>query len=64
MGAKIIYRKKEFQVESGVTIELTLKTLEIVPESVIPTRNGHLVSEDDVLEDGDVIRLVPVISGG
>jgi sulfur carrier protein ThiS len=64
MGAKIIYRKKEFKVESGVTIELTLKTLEIVPESVIPTRNGHLVSGDDVLEDGDVIRLVPVISGG
>jgi len=64
MTAKLILRKKEYQVRHGMTIRSALQKLEIPPESVLPTRNGELVNEEDILKDGDVIKLVAVISGG
>jgi len=64
MTAKLILRKREYQVRHGMTIRSALKKLEIPPESVLPTRNGELINEEDILEDGDVIKLVAVISGG
>jgi sulfur carrier protein ThiS len=64
MPAILILRKKEYQVRHGMTIRSALQKLEIPPESVLPTRNGELVNEEDILKDGDVIKLVAVISGG
>ena len=64
MSVKIVYRKNEYTVESGITIKHLLLRLEIPLGSVIPTRHGKLVEEDEILEDGDIIRLVPVITGG
>jgi sulfur carrier protein ThiS len=31
---------------------------------VLATRNGELIPEDEILNPGDVIKLVAVISGG
>ena len=64
MPAKLILRKKEYDIRHGMTIKSALKKLNIQPESVLPTRNGELVSEEDIIQDGDVIKLVSVISGG
>jgi sulfur carrier protein len=64
MPAKLILRKKEYLVRHGMTIRSALQKLEIPPESVLPTRDGELVNEEDILKDGDVIKLVAVISGG
>lgn len=64
MVTKIIYRKKEYPLEAGTTIRNAIEAIGIVPESVIPTRKGQLIDEDEVIQDGDIIRLVPVISGG
>lgn len=64
MVTKIIFRKKEYPVEPGTTIRTAIQAIEIVPESIIPTRKGQLISEEDVIQDGDIIRLVPVITGG
>ena len=47
-----------------MTIRSALKQLDILPESVLPTRKGELVSEEEIIQDGDVIKLVAVISGG
>jgi sulfur carrier protein ThiS len=41
-----------------------LKKSNILPESVIATRNGELLTEDEILKDGDEVVLVSVISGG
>lgn len=41
-----------------------LKKCSIVPESVIATRDGEMILDDEILKDGDVVRLVAVISGG
>lgn len=61
---KIILRKQEFEVRPGMTLRDALKQCNILPESVIPTRNGEVITEDEILQDGDVIKLVAVISGG
>jgi sulfur carrier protein ThiS len=47
-----------------MTIRSALLKLDIQPEAVLPTREGELVSEEEIIQDGDVIKLVSVISGG
>ena len=64
MAAILILRKKEYKIRHGRTIRSALLKLEILPESVLPTRAGELVSEEEIIQDGDVIKLVSVISGG
>lgn len=64
MTAKLILRKKEYEVRAGMTLLDALKRNNIVPESVIATRDGELITEDEILKDGDVIKLIAVISGG
>lgn len=64
MGAKMIFRKKEYEIRHGMTIRAALLKLDISPEAVLPTRNGELVNEEEIVNEGDVIKLVAVISGG
>jgi len=40
MPAKLILRKEEFEVKSGMTVRSALEKLEISPEAVIATREG------------------------
>ena len=60
----IILRNEKYEVKAGSTILAALNKLEILPESVICVREGELVTEDIMLKEGDVIKLVSVISGG
>ncbi|HID85734.1 MAG TPA: MoaD/ThiS family protein [Anaerolineales bacterium] len=64
MGAKLILRDKEYEVPAGITVKQALKKVGILPETVLATRNGELITEDERLKEGDEIRLVAVISGG
>ena len=64
MPAQIILRKKEYDIRHGMTIRSALLRMDIQPESVLPTRAGELVSEEEIIKEGDVIKLVNVISGG
>jgi sulfur carrier protein ThiS len=64
MTAKVILRKKEYQIKHGMTIRMALKKLEIQSEAVIPTKDGELLTDDEFIQEGDVIKLVSVISGG
>ncbi len=61
---KLILRDKEYQVRSGMTLLSALEKCGILSESVIATRDGELILDDEILEEGQVIRLVAVISGG
>lgn len=60
----IILREKEYQVHSGMDLLAALKKCEILPEAVIATRGGEILTEDEILHDGETIKLVAVISGG
>lgn len=64
MAVTLNLRDKEFKVKPGMTLRDALLKLDIVPESVIPVRKGELITDDEILKDGEVIKLVAVISGG
>ena len=64
MTVKLILRDKEYEVKAGMTLLSALEKTGIVPESVIATRGGEMILEDEILKDGDVVKLVALISGG
>jgi sulfur carrier protein len=61
---KLILREKEYEVKPGMTLLSALQKINIVPESVIATREGEMILDDEILKDGDMVKLIAVISGG
>jgi sulfur carrier protein len=61
---KLILRNKEYEVKPGMTLLSALQKIDVIPESVIATRDSEMILEDEILRDGDVVKLVAVISGG
>lgn len=61
---KIILRDREFEVRAGMTLRDALRKCGILPETVIATRGGEMITEDEILKDGEVVKLIAVISGG
>jgi len=61
---KLVLRNKEYEVRPGMNLQAALKKCDILPESVIATRDGEMILDDEILKDGDVVKLVAVISGG
>ncbi len=48
---------------SGKAIGL-LNSLKINSEAVLVIKNGELVTEEDILDNNDKVRIMSVISGG
>lgn len=61
---KLILRDKEYEVKPGMTLLSALQKINVVPESVIATREGEMILEDEILKGGDKVKLIAVISGG
>ncbi len=64
MPVTLILRKKEYTVEGTISVKDALKQLGLSPESHLVVLNGRLLNENDVLRNGEVAKLVAVISGG
>jgi sulfur carrier protein ThiS len=64
MTVKLVLRDKEVEVKPGMNLLDSLRKAGILPESVIATRDGELILEDEILKDGETIKLIAVISGG
>jgi sulfur carrier protein ThiS len=64
MTAKMILRKQEYEIKHGMTVRKALEKLGLEPDSVLATRNGELITDDEIVKENDLIKLVPVISGG
>jgi sulfur carrier protein ThiS len=64
MPVKLVLRGKEYEVKPGMTLRHSLLKVEINPVSVLATRQGELITEEEILHEGDVIKLVAVVSGG
>ncbi len=64
MSVRVMVRDREYEVRPGITLYQALKELNIPVQSVIAARGEELVLEDELLKDGDIITLIPVISGG
>jgi sulfur carrier protein ThiS len=41
-----------------------LETVQVDSESVLAVRDGEMITDDEILNPGDVIKLVAVILGG
>ncbi len=64
MPVIVILRNREFEVKAGGTLAKALKALDLLPEMYLALRDGNLITEDEILKEGDRIKLVAVISGG
>jgi sulfur carrier protein len=64
MTVKLILRDREYEVKPGMTLLDSLKKINVLSESVIATREGEMILDDEILRDGDVVKLIAVISGG
>ncbi len=64
-GAFILtLRGKRWEFRAGMTVRDAIVKAGISPESVLPVRDGKLITDDTIVSPGDEIRLVSVISGG
>ncbi|MFH2040050.1 MAG: MoaD/ThiS family protein [Chloroflexota bacterium] len=57
-------RDNVFEIRPGMTLLSSLTELDILPETVLAIRNGEMLTEDEILRDGETINLIEVISGG
>jgi len=64
MTVKLILRDREYEVRPGMTLLASLQKISILPESVIAMREGEMILEDEILKDGQTVKLISVISGG
>jgi len=62
--ATIRYRKKEWQVRSGMTVRSAIEKAGMDPLAVLALKEKRLVNDQTILEPDDEIRLIDVISGG
>jgi sulfur carrier protein ThiS len=54
---KLILRNKEYEVKPGMTLLSALQKIDVIPESVIATRDGEMILDEEML-------IIAVISGG
>jgi sulfur carrier protein ThiS len=69
---KMMFRDKEWEVRAGMTVRDAILKLGLDPHAVLAVREGAasshvrsgLINEATIVEDGETIRLIAVISGG
>jgi len=61
---KVSYRDKTWEVKPGSTVRHIIVQAGLNPESTLAVRNGKLINEETLTQEGDEIKLVGVISGG
>jgi sulfur carrier protein len=63
---KVLLRnpRRELELPAPRNVEQLLRTLDVVPESVLVIRNDTLATRDERLTEDDVVEIRPVVSGG
>ena len=56
--------RREVQVAGGRRVKDILRELDVIPETVLVIRGDELVTADQLVRDGEIIELRPVMSGG
>ena len=64
MPVKLILRGKEYEVKPGMSLKHSLERIGVLPEAVVAIRHGEMITEEEILKDGEEVKLVAVISGG
>ncbi|QQG40153.1 MAG: MoaD/ThiS family protein [Candidatus Aenigmatarchaeota archaeon] len=66
MFVKVLFQKKETEVEvpANAKVADALKAAGISVQTVIPRRNGSVITDEDSVKEGDVIDALRIVSGG
>lgn len=64
MTATLIWHGKEYVVETPCSVKDALATVHLDTEAHLVMRNGKLICEEEMLQDGDMVKLIPVMIGG
>ncbi|NOZ59228.1 MAG: MoaD/ThiS family protein [Euryarchaeota archaeon] len=64
MAATVKYRDRRMSVEAGTSVREVVEMLGLSLEGVITKVGDSLVTEDYRLRDGDLLEIIPAISGG
>ena len=65
MAIKIIFHNKTIEInENNLPVKNVLLKLDLHSESYLIVKNGELITEEELLYDGDQIKLIAAISGG
>lgn len=64
MPVIFVYRKQTIELAGTLTVKDALRQLGLSPETHLVIREGELLNENDVLRDGEEVRIVSAISGG
>ena len=60
----VTYRDKSWKVRAGSTVRHVIVKAGLNPESILVLRDGRLINDAILTEDGDELKLVAVVSGG
>jgi sulfur carrier protein ThiS len=64
MPVKLILKDKAYEVDAGITAKQALSELGIAWQTVLITREGVFISKDEVLKEGETIKLILAVTGG
>jgi sulfur carrier protein ThiS len=64
MPVRLILKEHVYELEGTITVKDTLKVLHLSPQAFLLVRSGVLLNDNEILRDGDEVKIVAVISGG
>ena len=64
MTVKLILRDDTYEVRAGMTLRHALEKIGVDGNAVLATRDGELITEGEILQEEEQIKLIAVISGG
>lgn len=64
MPVTLVVRKQEYEAPAGLTLQQAIKYIGLEPESYLALRDGEMIGANEILREGDMVKLIAVISGG
>lgn len=61
---KIKDKIEERDIDGELTIKKLMDDLELSSETMVTKKNGEIVIEEEIIEDGDEIEFIQIIYGG
>jgi sulfur carrier protein len=63
-NATLLLRGKKIVCRCKIPLRKAMKEKNISVSSHLAVRSGELITDDEMVKPGDLIELIPVISGG
>jgi sulfur carrier protein ThiS len=64
MTVSILLKDQIYEVESGKSAKESLAEIGMAWQRFLITRAGVLIQGDEILKEGDIIKIVPAVCGG